>query len=67
MEKIEIHFGEVENAISVMREVAAWGRKQGYRVWPDEWLTQLSPIVTPGQTVTEAPNQQSLPICTGLA
>ena len=30
-------------------------------------MTQLSPIVTPGQTVTEAPNQQSLPICTGLA
>ena len=30
-------------------------------------MTQLSPIVTPGQTVTEAPNQQSFPICTGLA
>ena len=30
-------------------------------------MTQWSPIVTPGQTVTEAPNQQSFPICTGLA
>ncbi len=46
MEKIEIHFGEVENAISVMREVAAWGRKQGYRVWPDEWLT-AEELLTP--------------------
>ena len=26
MKKLEIHFGEVETAISVMREVAAWGR-----------------------------------------
>ena len=25
-------------------------------------ITQLSPIVTPGQTVTDAPNQQSFPI-----
>ena len=30
-------------------------------------MTQLSPIVTPGQTVTFAPNQQLLPIFTGLA
>lgn len=22
-----------------MREVAAWGRSRGLRVWPDEWLT----------------------------
>ena len=39
MSKLEIHFNEVDTAISVMREVAAWGREQGYRVWPDEWLT----------------------------
>ena len=38
--KIEIQFNEMNEAISVMREVAAWGRGQGYRVWPDEWLTQ---------------------------
>ncbi len=30
-------------------------------------ITQLSPIVTPGHTVTEAPNQQLLPILTGFA
>ena len=30
-------------------------------------MTQLSPIVTPGHTTTFAPNQQSLPMVTGLA
>ena len=30
-------------------------------------MTQLSPMVTPGQTVTFAPNQQLLPILTGRA
>ena len=30
-------------------------------------MTQPSPMVTPGQTVTFAPNQQSLPMCTGFA
>lgn len=35
---LEIHFGEIDTAISVMREVAAWGRERGYRVWLDEWL-----------------------------
>lgn len=34
--KIEIQFNKMDEAISVMREVAAWGREQGYRVWPDE-------------------------------
>lgn len=23
-----------------MQEVAAWGREQGFRVWPDAWLTR---------------------------
>lgn len=46
MNKLEIRFGEVETAISVMREVAAWGRKLGYRVWPDEWLTREE-LITP--------------------
>lgn len=36
----------METAISVMREVAAWGREQGYSVWPDEWLT-AEELVTP--------------------
>lgn len=30
-------------------------------------ITQLSPIVTPGQTTTFAPNHQSLPMVTGFA
>lgn len=36
---LEIHFDRMEEAVSVMREVAAWGRSKGYRVWPEEWLT----------------------------
>lgn len=27
-------------AIAIMREVAAWGRSRGLRVWPDAWLTR---------------------------
>ena len=23
-----------------MKEVAAWGRAQGFRIWPDHWLTR---------------------------
>ena len=44
--KIEIQFNKMDKAISVMREVAAWGREQGYRVWPDEWLTPEE-LITP--------------------
>ena len=39
MSNVTIHFNEVSTAISVMKEVASWGREQGYRVWPDAWLT----------------------------
>lgn len=46
MSNLEIHFNEADTAISVMREVAAWGREQGYRVWPDEWLTKEE-LITP--------------------
>lgn len=46
MNKLELFFHEAENAISVMREVAAWGRGQGYRVWPDEWLAKEE-LITP--------------------
>ena len=49
MNKLEIRFGEVKTAISVMREVAAWGREQGYRVWPDEWLTMEELITLDAQ------------------
>lgn len=37
---MELHFDRMQEAVSVMREVAAWGRSKGYRVWPDEWLTE---------------------------
>lgn len=43
---LELYFGKVEDAISIMREVAAWGQDQGYRVWPDEWLTKEE-LITP--------------------
>lgn len=46
MGKIEIHFNKIQQAISVMKEVAAWGREKGYRVWPDEWLTPEE-LITP--------------------
>lgn len=49
MSKLEIHFNEADTAISVMREVAAWGRAQGYRVWPEEWLTKEELITSDAQ------------------
>ncbi len=39
MGKIEIIYNQLEEAIAVMKEVAQWGREQGFRVWLDEWLT----------------------------
>ncbi len=56
MREIYIRFGELETAISVMREVAAWGREKGYRVWLDEWLT-------PEELIT--PNAQPENFCIG--
>ena len=47
--EIKINFDQVEKAIAVMREVSAWGRKQGYRVWPDEWLTKDELITSDAQ------------------
>ena len=46
MSEFVIRFNEISKAISVMREVAAWGREKGYRVWPDEWLTEEE-LITP--------------------
>ena len=46
MKNMEIQFNRMDTAISVMREVAAWGREQGYRVWPDAWLT-VEELITP--------------------
>ena len=39
MSKLELRFNEMQKAIQVMREVSAWARERGYRVWPEEWLT----------------------------
>lgn len=49
MKNMEIQFNRMDTAISVMREVAAWGREQGYRVWPDEWLTEEELITLDAQ------------------
>lgn len=38
-QKVEIIYNQVDEAISVMKEVAQWGRERGLRVWLDEWLT----------------------------
>lgn len=46
MKNVEIQFNRMDAAIPVMREVAAWGREMGYRVWPDEWLT-ADELITP--------------------
>ena len=46
---LKISFNQAEQAISVMREVSAWGREQGYRVWPDEWLTEGELITSDAQ------------------
>lgn len=46
MKSVDIQFNEPELAISVMREVSLWGREKGYRVWPDEWLTEEE-LITP--------------------
>ena len=32
MEKVELCYDKVDAAISVMKEVAEWGRKEGFRV-----------------------------------
>jgi len=43
---IEICSNQMDEAIAVMREVAAWGRSKGFRVWLDEWLTEEE-LITP--------------------
>lgn len=57
MRHIEIQFNKMDAALSIMREVAAWGRENGYRVWPDEWLTEEELIT---------PNTQPENFCIGM-
>jgi ribosomal protein S18 acetylase RimI-like enzyme len=40
VDKFEIYPNQIDEAISVMKEVAEWGRNKGFRVWLDEWLTK---------------------------
>ena len=37
---LTLHSNRPDRAIAIMREVAAWGRSRGLRVWPEEWLTR---------------------------
>ena len=49
MDNISILFNKVDEAISIMQEVATWGRTKGLRVWPDEWLTKEELITEEAQ------------------
>ena len=49
MDNISILFNKVDEAISIMKEVADWGRTKGLRVWPDEWLTKEELITEEAQ------------------
>lgn len=49
MGDIEIYSNQTEEAISVMKEVAAWGRNKGFRIWQDEWLTEKELITIDAQ------------------
>lgn len=40
MGKLKLEAGLVDRAIAIMQEVAAWGKREGLRVWPVEWLTK---------------------------
>lgn len=46
MNYIELYSNQVDEAIEIIREVAAWGRSRGFRVWQDEWLTKEELITT---------------------
>lgn len=52
MENIEICYNKVQEAISVMKEVAEWGRNKGFNIWLDEWLT-------PEELITEETKPQN--------
>lgn len=51
MKEIEIVHNKVDEAISIMKEVAEWGRKKGLRVWLDEWLTKEELITDEAQPI----------------
>lgn len=49
MNQIEIFSDQINEAVSIMKEVAEWGRNRGFRVWPDEWLTKEKLITKDAQ------------------
>lgn len=49
MAELKLKTNEVDKAISIMCEVAAWGRQQGFKVWLDEWLTKEALITEDSQ------------------
>lgn len=55
---MKIVYNQVEEAISIMKEVAKWGREKGFRVWLDEWLT-------PEELITEEAKPENF--CIGKA
>lgn len=46
---LRIEFNMLDPAILIMKEVAAWGRKRGFTLWPDEWLTPEQLITSDAQ------------------
>ena len=38
--ELDVSAGQVEEALSIMRETARWGRERGLRLWPEEALTR---------------------------
>lgn len=48
-DELELYSNQADEAILVMKEVAAWGRSRGFRVWKDEWLTREELITKDAQ------------------
>ena len=46
---LKIRNNDVKKAIEIMKEVAAWGRDKGLRVWLDHWLTEEELITREAQ------------------
>ena len=46
---MELDSNQIDEAIKIMREVAAWGRNKGFRIWRDEWLTKEELITIDAQ------------------
>ncbi len=49
MDEVKLYSNQMDEAIAVMREVAAWGRGRGFRMWLDEWLTKEELVTADAQ------------------